>query len=383
MAERTAAADGALPWLRAMRQDDAYRIEIGGAWETAALAAVEPAVAGLAPPERGAAVVDLAKLTALDTNGAWLISRIARDLGAAGLAVRFAGATDVQRGLLAVVGEAMAPVPEAIHHSPVVAVLIRLGKATIHALEQGRDLVNFLGATVIAFLGAMCHPRRIRLAALASHMETAGLNALPIVGLLSFLIGVVMAYQGVDQLRRFGAEIFVVNIVGIGMLREMGILMTAIIVAGRSGSAYAAQIGTMAVNQEIDAMRTIGLDPMDLLVLPRVLALCIVLPLLTFYANILGILGGAVMAMTELDISLVQFMRQLNVAVDVKHFWVGMIKAPVFGYVIAMVGCFEGLRVAGSAESVGRMTTRAVVEGVFLVIVLDAFASIMFSLLEM
>lgn len=380
MAGVTAAADAG-PWLRANWQDQTYRVEIGGAWRTETLAEVERAAAALAPPERGAAVIDLAAVTDIDTNGAWLIGRIASDLGAAGLAVSFAGATDVQRGLLEVVASATAPLPESTHRSPFVAVLIRLGKATIHTLEQGRDLINFLGATVIAFLAAMRHPGRIRVAALITHMETAGLNALPIVGLLSFLIGVVMAYQGVDQLRRFGAEIFVVNIVGIGMLREMGILMTAIIVAGRSGSAYAAQIGTMAVSQEIDAMRTIGLDPMDLLVLPRVLALCIVLPLLTFYANILGILGGAVMAMVELDIGLVQFMRQMNAAVDITHFWVGMIKAPVFGYVIAMVGCFEGLRVSGSAESVGRMTTRAVVEGVFLVIVLDALASVMFSIL--
>lgn len=376
-------ADGPLPWLKADIKDGSYRIAIGGTWQTNFIAAIEPAIAALALPGRGDVFIDLTSVAALDTNGAWLIGRLARDLGAAGHKVRYDGLTDLQRGLLDAVGGAFAPVPVVEHHSPLIAVLIRLGKATIHALEQGRDLLNFLGATVIAFLAALRHPGRIRLASLASHMETAGLNALPIVGLLSFLIGVVMAYQGVDQLRRFGAEIFVVNIVGVGMLREMGILMTAIIVAGRSGSAYAAQIGTMAVNQEVDAMRTIGLDPMDVLVLPRVLALCAVLPMLTFYANIMGIIGGAVMAMVELDITLVQFMRQLNAAVDIKHFWVGIMKAPVFGYVIAMVGCFEGLRAGGSAESVGRMTTRAVVEGVFLVIVLDALASIMFSLLGM
>jgi len=380
MAGPAAAEDGG-PWLRADWRDETYRVDLGGAWRTEFLSMVEDAVAGLAPPRSGAGVIDLSALAALDTNGAWLISHIARSLRAAGLAVSLVGAREDQRALLRVVAETVAPRPEGRRRSSLAAVLVRLGMASVRMLAQGRDLVNFLGATVITFCGALLHPRRLRLTALTAHMETAGLNALPIVGLLSFLIGVVIAYQSVDQLRRFGAEIFVVDIVGVGMLREMGILMTAIIVAGRSGSAFAAQIGTMAVNQEIDAMRTIGLDPMDLLVLPRVLALCIVLPLLTFYADILGILGGAVMAMVELDITLVQFMRQLNTAVDIKHFWVGMIKAPLFGFVIAMVGCFEGLRVTGSAESVGRMTTRAVVESVFLVILLDALLSVVFSLL--
>jgi phospholipid/cholesterol/gamma-HCH transport system permease protein len=219
----------------------------------------------------------------------------------------------------------------------------------------------------------------VRAASLASHMEKAGFDALPIVGLLSFLIGVVTAFQSADQLARFGAQIFTVNIVGIGILREMGILITAIIVAGRSGSAFTAQIGTMKVNEEIDAMRTIGLDPVEILVLPRVLGLVIVLPLLTFYADILGILGGAVMASTSLDISLLQFARQMKGAVSITSFWVGMIKAPFFAFIIALVGCFEGFQVTRSAESVGSHTTKAVVEGVFLVIVFDAFFSIFFS----
>jgi len=199
--------------------------------------------------------------------------------------------------------------------------------------------------------------------------------------LISFLTGVVLAYQGADQLARFGAQIFTINLVGIGVLREMGILLTAIIVAGRSGSAYTAQIGTMKVNEEVDAMRTLGLDPMELLVLPRVIALIIVMPLLTFYADMMGLLGGAVMANVVLDISFFQFVRQLNTAVPLWSFWVGVIKAPLFGFIIALVGCYEGLQVTRSAESVGRQTTRAVVEAVFLVIVLDAVLSILFSVL--
>ncbi|MGF1608030.1 MAG: MlaE family ABC transporter permease, partial [Kiloniellales bacterium] len=238
-----------------------------------------------------------------------------------------------------------------------------------------------LGHTVIVFLRALLQPRRIRVTALVSHMERTGLDALPIVGLISFLIGVVLAYQGADQLARFGAQIYTVNLVGVGVLREMGIILTAIIVAGRSGSAFTAQIGTMQVNEEIDAMRTIGLDPMDVLVIPRVLALVLVLPLLTFYADIMGILGGAVMAMLVLDISFVQFIRQLNAAVPIWSFWVGIIKAPIFAFIIAMVGCYEGFRVIRSAESVGLRTTAAVVKSIFLVIVLDALFSILFSIL--
>jgi phospholipid/cholesterol/gamma-HCH transport system permease protein len=217
--------------------------------------------------------------------------------------------------------------------------------------------------------------------ALVNQMERTGLNAMPIVGLISFLIGVVLAYQGADQLRKFGAEIFTVNLVGVGVLREMAIMLTAIVVAGRSGSAFTAQIGTMKVNEEIDAMRTIGLDPMEVLVLPRVVALVLVLPLLTFYADIMGLLGGAVMANWALDISFFQFARQFNEGVPVWSFWVGLIKAPVFAFIIAVVGCYEGFKVSISAESVGQRTTAAVVEAIFLVIVLDALFSIIFSIL--
>ncbi|HYB56378.1 MAG TPA: ABC transporter permease, partial [Alphaproteobacteria bacterium] len=215
-----------------------------------------------------------------------------------------------------------------------------------------------------------------------SHMERTGLDAMPIVGLLSFLIGVVIAYQGADQLRKFGAEVFVVNLLGISILREMGILLTAIIVAGRSGSAFTAEIGTMRVNEEVDAMITLGLDPIEVLVLPRTLALVLTLPLLTFYADIMGLAGGCLMAISTLDLTIAQFLKQLQTSVAIEHFWVGMYKSPVFAFVIAMIGCYEGLNVERSAESVGRQTTKSVVEAIFLVIVLDAVFSIFFTKIE-
>jgi phospholipid/cholesterol/gamma-HCH transport system permease protein len=213
------------------------------------------------------------------------------------------------------------------------------------------------------------------------HIERTGLNALPIVGMISFLVGVVLAFQGADQLKRFGAQVLAINLVGISVLREMGILLTAIVVAGRSGSAFTAEIGAMQVNEEVDAMRVTGLDPMEVLVVPRVIALVIALPLLAFFADIMGLLGGGLMSIALADVSFAAYWRRLNDAVSLNTFLVGIVKAPVFALLIALVGCFEGLRVSGSAESVGRLTTKSVVEGIFLVIIFDALFSILFSYL--
>ncbi len=257
----------------------------------------------------------------------------------------------------------------------------RLGRATADAWREAGDLLAFLGHSTVTLLASLFHPGRIRFRSLVNQLETVGLDALPIVGLLSFLIGVVVAYQGADQLRRFGAEIFTVNLLAISILREMGILLAAIIIAGHSGSAFTAQIGTMQVNQEIDAMRALGFDPMDILVMPRMLALVIALPLLAVFADIMGLAGGAVISVLVLDISLVQYLERLKVAVSAWSFWVGMIKAPVFGFVIALVGCREGLNVSGSAESVGRQTTKSVVVSIFLVILINAMFSILFAMI--
>ena len=323
--------------------------------------------------------LDLSGIRHFDTSGAWLIdSRTAR-WRQEGINVEMAGLSESQAELLDLVSR-YETAPAVQEMRPRLRdMAVRVGQATYLVLYQARDLTAFLGIVIVGLGRALLLPQRVRWAAVVTQMERTGINALPIVGLLTFLIGVVLAYQGADQLAQFGAEIFTVNLVGIAVLREMGILITAIIVAGRSGSAFAAQIGTMTVNEEVDALRTIGLDVVEVLVMPRVIGLVIMMPLLTFYADILGLLGGAVMAAVELDITLVQFTRQLNQAVSISHFWVGMIKAPIFGFVIAMVGCFEGLRTARSAESVGIQTTRAVVESIFLVILLDALFSILYS----
>ncbi len=369
-------------WIETRRDGATWVLAAGGRWTTGAVAALDARLRAIEPGEAASVRVDLGGLEALDTAGAWLVHRTMRELEARGLAVELTGGRADDLSLIETVARNVAPCPPPPRRvGAVVATIARTGAGTIFVFKEFTDLVNFLGLTVIVAMRALVRPSRIRVVPLVAQMERAGLNAMPIVGLISFLVGVVLTYQGADQLARFGAQIFTVNLVGIGVLREMGVLLTAIIVAGRSGSAFTAQIGTMKVNEEVDAMRTIGLDPMEVLVLPRLFALMLTLPLLTFYADIMGLLGGAVMVTLTLDISFVQFARQLNETVPMWSLWVGLIKAPVFAFVIAMVGCFEGLKVSGSAESVGRQTTRAVVEAIFLVIVLDAMFSILFSVL--
>ncbi len=369
-------------WASARVEDGLLIVSLGGPWVTKHIGRKQARLAQIDARGARRARIDVGALAALDTAGAWLIHRATQRLAEQGLATEIEGADAAAVSLIETARRFDVPYPQTPETgSGVLAMVARVGRATIEISGQAVRLVNYLGLTVVVLLRLLVQPWRIRGTALVSHMEQTGLNALPIVGLISFLIGVVLAYQGADQLAKFDAEIFTANMVGFGVLREMGILLTAIIVAGRSGSAFTAQIGTMNVNEEIDAMRAMGLDPMEVLVAPRVMALVIVLPLLTFYADILGLLGGAVMATAVIDISFFQFARQINDADLMWSFWAGMIKAPVFAFIIATVGTFEGFNVTRSAESVGRQTTRAVVEAIFLVMVLDALFSILYSIL--
>ncbi len=366
-------------WFKTEQQGETLLLSAGGSWETASLAQLDVGLRRLARARVRAARIDLGAVDNMDTAGAWLLYRTRKELRARGVAAEFQGAKPAHAEILNRIETGdVEQTLERDEVGPVLAMVERVGRASIAALGEGADLLSFLGATVITAGRAAVKPRRIRFTSLISHIEQVGLNAMPIVGLLSFLIGVVIAYQGAEQLRRFGAEIFTVDLLGIFMLREMGILLTAIIVAGRSGSAFTAQIGTMQVNEEVDAMRTLGLDPLEVLVLPRVLALVIALPLLTVLADVMGLAGGALMSMAVIDITLVQFMERLKDVVPLWAFWVGLIKAPVFGLLIGLVGCREGLNVVGSAESVGRHTTKSVVVSIFLVIVADALFSIFF-----
>ncbi|MFZ4626033.1 MAG: MlaE family ABC transporter permease [Rhodoferax sp.] len=252
-----------------------------------------------------------------------------------------------------------------------------------NALVNTCALLGFLGESAMALAGWLTHPARIRWRPIVFNLRSSGFDALPIVGTLSFLLGIVVAYQGADQLRQYGANIFVADLVGLSMLREFAPLMTAIIIAGRSGSAYAAQIGTMAVTQEIDAMRTIGMAPLEMLVLPKLLALVMALPLLTVFADILGVAGGMLMAQARLGVGFGEFLERFSKAVSVTSYLVGIGKAPVFAAIIVLVGCFQGFRTRGGADSVGQQTTRAVVQSIFLVIVADALFSVAFSVLDL
>jgi phospholipid/cholesterol/gamma-HCH transport system permease protein len=366
--------------LKKTGEGDGLRLELSGRLVTATLVPLVAEFDRLQP--RGRATLDLSRLEALDTAGAWLIQRTEARFAAAGAELEITGAKPALAKLMARVGKVGKPyaLPSREHHGPFYFIE-GVGEGAIAAVRQAGDMIAFFGAIVTAMVRVTVRPSRIRFTSLVSHIEQVGMNALPIVGLLTVLIGVVLAYQGVDQLRAYGGEIFTVNLVGISVLREMGILLTAIMVAGRSGSAFTAQIGTMQVNEEVDAMRTLALDPVEALVLPRIFALIIAMPLLTVFADFMGLLGGGAMTCLLVDLSPAQFLRQLNNAVTVQTFFVGLIKAPVFAFVIGMVGCFEGLRVKGSAESVGRLTTQSVVEAIFLVIVFDAVFSILFSYL--
>jgi phospholipid/cholesterol/gamma-HCH transport system permease protein len=368
-------------WLKPDSGAEGVRWRFGGDWTLAHATTLDRAVTDL-KGGAGALTFDLSALEALDTVGAWLITRAAEQAEGTGSKIAWVEPPEDFRPLFDRVLEAK-PEPPPPEYQRVLFVdwLADVGAATEEVWRQSADLLAFFGALVETFIRIAAQPSRLRLTSVIFHIERTGLNALPIVGMISFLVGVVLAFQGADQLRRFGAQVFTINMVGISVLREMGILLTAIVVAGRSGSAFTAEIGAMQVNEEVDALRVTGLDPMEVLVAPRVLALIIALPLLAFFADIMGLLGGGLMAMALIDVSFAQYWRLLDNAVTLNTFLAGIIKAPVFAILISLVGCFQGLRVSGSAESVGRLTTRSVVEGIFLVIIFDAMFSVLFSYL--
>lgn len=367
------------PTIRYTTRGGQSVVEVGGAWTVFSLRGFRQKAAKAlksAGAGKSAQMVDASSVQRLDTAGALEILQLAGD----GPHAKVTAADKAHADLFEVVQKNMcAAVPE--HQVNWFAHwLEEVGRNVVQIYHQLVNLCAFFGEILVVFLEACLRPRRFRMSAVIRQMYEVWVRALVIVGVLTFLIGVVIAYQGVQQLRQFGAETFTVEAVGIGMFRELGVLLTAIIVAGRSGSAFTAQIGTMQVNQEVDAMRTIGLNPVEWLVLPRIMALVISLPLLTFWGDMTGVLGGAVACTVYLDFTFVQFYERLRDMVGPWHFYIGMIKAPVFGAVIAIIGCFEGLQVHGSAESVGQLTTKSVVEAIFSVIVLDAIFSIIFLL---
>lgn len=319
--------------------------------------------------------VDLSAVGRMDTVGAWLIHKFIRDRGA-----QLVAASEEHRTLLQHVAKADQPVTVK-RQAPIgyTRVAGEVGEAAQIALGTLKGLVGFFGAFCIALWTVIVRPRRLRVNAVVQRFEVVGIHALGIVGLMSFLVGIVIAQQGAVQLRQFGAEVFTVNLIGRSAMKELGVLMTAIMVAGRSGSAFAAQIGSMRLNEEVDAMRTIGVSPMEALVLPRVLATVLMMPLLGFYAAVLAMLGGGLFCWLALDIPPVTFIQRIREIVPITDVWQTLIKAVVFGLIISLAGCFQGMQVEGNSEEVGLRTTAAVVQGIFLVIVLDAFFAVFFT----
>ena len=356
-------------------------IRCAGAWTLPAVGQLDRALAAVHWPHAGEFVVDGAGVVALDTAGAWLLHRTLRTLAARGCAARIEGLRPEFAALLDLL--AGRAIPLAAPAAPLPGPLARLGRRAWGIVAGTGGYLAFVGESAVALLCALRRPRTLRWRPILHNIQTAGVEALPITGLLSFLMGMVIAYQGADQLQRFGANIFVVDLVALAMLRELSPLLTAIIIAGRSGSAYTAQIGTMKVTEEIDALRTIGVGAQELLVLPKVVALVIVMPLLTVYTDVTGVLGGMVMAQTKLDVGFDAFVDRLDEAVQLSSYWTGLAKAPVFAAIVALVGCYRGFQVTGSAESVGAQTTMSVVQSIFLVIVTDALFSIVFLWLDL
>jgi len=375
-----AAAPG---WFKSEGQGGSLVLCAGGPWTIDTVGALDLVLRSLSVDGADRAEIDAALITDLDTAGAWLLYRTRRDHAAHGVALPIIGLDSRYAPLIDLVAQADAAHAQTDRPRPnaLVALVNRVGRSVCEVAAAGVNLLNFFGMTIMAMARTIIQPRRLRVTALVNQIEQTGLNAMGIVGLLLFLIGVVLAFQGAEQLRRFAAEIFTADGLAVLVLREIGVLIAAILVAGRSGSAFTAEIGMMKVNEEIDALSTIGIDPIEVLVLPRINALLITLPLLTFFADAAALAGGTIMSVATLDVSYTQFARQLADAMSLKNLLIGLVKAPVFAFLIGMVGCYEGLRVTGSAESIGRQTTKSVVESIVLVIIADALFSIVFAAL--
>jgi phospholipid/cholesterol/gamma-HCH transport system permease protein len=369
--EQEAPADRSRPSVTVSGEGD--RLALAGTLDITTLAEARQALKK--SPKQGS--LDIGGLERIDTPGALFLCGL-QDKG-----VKLTGVRAEHQSLLDLICKLdLKPLPKVEPVPGWRAVIIQLGKGAHDARHDILDIITFLGRAASWTVSALLHPSSLRPAAISRHVEETGVHALPIIGLMAIMISVVIGYQGVAQLRPYGGEDFTINLVAVSMLREMGVLITAIMVAGRSGSAYTAEIGVMKTREEVDALKVMGIEPMQVLVVPRVIALVITLPLLTFFADIMGLIGGAAIAQVLLDVSPLQYISRAQHAIDLSDLFVGLFKAPVFAFIIAIISCMHGLRVSGSAESVGRETTRAVVKSIFLVIVLDAFFSILFEKLN-
>ncbi|WP_111411926.1 MlaE family ABC transporter permease [Billgrantia lactosivorans] len=359
-----------------MLEQDAHRLSAVGDWTLPHYARLREAVAKVHQAES----IDLQRLGELDTSGAALLVDLLGPEGVHDIAQWAPQLSPERQALLRVVADATRrPLyPPTAPRSGLTAALARLGQVVELLARQQLRLVAFIGLTLTTLLATLVTPRRWRITSLAAQVQQSGLNAIPIVALLTFLVGAVVAFLGATVLRDFGATIYTVNLVAYAFLREFGVLLAAILLAGRTASAFTAQIGAMKANEELDALRAQGLDPVQLLVLPRVLAMVVSLPILALIGTLSGMLGGALVCAMALDISTTQFLTILQRDIPLSHFAVGIGKAPLFAFVIAVIGCLEGFKAGASAQSVGEHTTSSVVQSIFMVILLDALAALFF-----
>ena len=369
--KQQASADPSPPTVAVSGEGD--RLALAGALEIVTLDAARGALKKWSKqgPSRA---LDIAGLDSLDTPGALFLCGL-KDKG-----VKLTGIRAEHRALLDLIcGLDLKPLPKVESVPRWRQFVIQLGKGAHDARHDALDLITFVGRAANWTVCSLLHPYCLRPASISRHIAETGIQALPIIGLMAIMIAIVIGYQGVAQLRPYGGEDLTINLVAVSVLREMAVLITSIMVAGRSGSAFTAEIGVMQTREEVDALKVMGIEPMQVLVVPRVIALVITLPLLTFFADMMGLIGGAAIAQALLDVSPTQYLTRLPQVVDGSDLFVGLFKAPVFAFFIAIIGCMHGLRVTGSAESVGKETTRAVVKSIFLVLVLDAFFSILFE----
>jgi phospholipid/cholesterol/gamma-HCH transport system permease protein len=360
-----------------------WQLHLKGDWSLAAVAMVETQLAGLPNDLHGTLVCDWSRAEAPGIGPAWgLLMRLA-DFGTGRLAIRHTGNPPHFLQLLQKLQAQQPASRAAAQASPrLEGFIAKLGRWAVLQGIEARAAVDFFGRMVMVFGAIFSRLRALRISSLTRHIYETGITAIPIVSLIAFLISVIVAYLGAQQLSKFGAEIFVVDLVTISVLREMGVLLTAIIVAGRSGSAFAAELGVMQLNEETDALRAMGMNPIELLVVPRVLGLVIALPLLTVVADAMGLAGGGLLSLVNLHIPLSQYTYRLHEALAPTTFWAGMIKAPVFAVVIGMVGTYRGMQVRDSARELGRLTTVAVVQSIFMVILADALFAVLFQQID-
>jgi phospholipid/cholesterol/gamma-HCH transport system permease protein len=380
--------------LEVRTTEQGIALDLTGEWRALAYQQIDSALAAVDLDRAHHIEIATAGLTALDLTGAWRLREFVLQAQKMGAQVTFAGTPPDQMRLVdetlrpieAAAAAAAAPRPvkdlrTELEELPVeaeVATLTFIGRRAVTLWRDMSDALAFLGRVSATGLGALPHPRSLRPTSIARHVYDTGITAIPIVALIAFLISVIVAYMSAQQLRSYGAEIFVVDLVTIGVLRELGVLLTSIIVAGRSGSAFAAEIGSMKLNEEVDALQATGVDPFEALVVPRVIGLVISLPLLTVVADLVGLVGGAVLCASLLHIPLDQYVTRVSQAISPTTFWVGIIKAPVFAALIAMAGTHRGMQVSGSSRELGRLTTMAVVQAIFLVILADALFAVLF-----